>query len=259
MRPSICLEMVYEDEPFTQRIDRIADMGFEAVEIWTWTDKDLNAIEDRLDHHDLKVTNLAGITEQSRPEDLERALTNPNARAAALKDIEASLKVAERLGCPFVTVHLGPRRDVPYDQMYESVVKGLREATTAAAETEVTLLLEPLNWSVDHAGYFLEQSETAYEIVEEVDSPALGVLFDIYHQQITEGNIIANLCQNQKYIDYVHVADVPGRHEPGTGELNYPNIFETLREEGYGEYIGFEFTPETGSEMALETIAQLSI
>lgn len=251
--------MIYEDEPFPHRIDRVAELGFEAVEFWTWPDKDLDAIETRLDEHDLELTNLAGIREQSAPEDLDRAMTNPESRGAVIADIEASIEVAERLGCPHLTVHLGPEQDLPYDRVYESVVEGLREATAAAQAAGVTILLEPLNWAVDHAGYFLEQSETAYEIVDDVDSPALGVLFDIYHQQITEGNIISNLCDNLEYVDYVHVADVPGRHEPGTGELNYPNILEALDKAGYESYVGFEFAPETESRSALETIAELTV
>jgi len=249
--------MIYDDEPLTRRIDRVAELGFEAVEFWTWPDKDLDAIETRLDEHDLDLTSISGIREQSRPEALGRAMTNPERRAGAIADVEASIEVADRLGCPSLIIHLGPERDAPHDRMYESVVEGLREVAPAAEAAGVTLLLEPLNQAVDHAGYFLAQSETAYQIVEDVDSPALSVLFDIYHQQITEGNIISNLRHNDEYIDHVHVADVPGRHEPGTGELNYVNILEALDETGYEGYVGFEFTPEAGSRAALEAIAEL--
>ena len=256
---SICLEMIYQDGPFPHRIDRVAELGFDAVEFWTWDDKDLQAVETRLEEHDLALTNLAGITEQSAPEALNRAMTDPEQRAAAVGDVEESIEVAKRLDCRFLTVHLGPEQELPYDQMYESVVEGLNAATAAAEDAGVTILLEPLNWAVDHEGYFLEQSETAYDLVEDVDSPALGVLFDIYHQQITEGNIISNLRQNLAYIDHVHVADVPGRHEPGTGELNYTNILAALEDAGYDGYVGFEFTPQTASRTALETVADLTV
>ena len=85
------------------------------------------------------------------------------------------------------------------------------------------------------------------------------MLFDVYHQQITEGNIISNLCQNLEHIEHVYVVDVPGRHESGTGELNYQNILAALEDVGYDGYIGFEFTPATGSRTALEMIADLTI
>ena len=256
---SICLEMFYEDEPFPDRIDRVAALGFDAVEFWTWKDKDLEAVEGRLEEHDLALSNLAEITEQSAPEALDLAMADPEQRAAAVEDIEESIEVAQRLDCPFLTVHLGPEQELPYDRMYESVAEGLSTVAAAAEDAGVTILLEPLNWAVDHEGYFLEQSQTAYDLVDDVDSPALGVLFDIYHQQITEGNIISNLRQNTAYIDHVHVADVPGRHEPGTGELNYPNILDALEDAGYDGYVGFEFTPQSASRTALETTAEITI
>lgn len=256
--PSICLEMVYEDDPITRRIDHVAELGFEAVEFWTWPEKDLDAIEDRLEAHDLTLTSMSGIKEQSRPENLHRALTDPETRADAIADIEESIEIADRLDCPMLIVHLGPGQGDSRDRMYESVVRGLEEVTSSAATADVTLLLEPLNRAVDHPGYFLARSQTAYEIVEDVDSPALGVLFDVYHQQITEGNIISNLRRNLEHIDHVHVADVPGRHEPDTGELNYPNIFDALGDAGYEGYLGFEFTPQTDSRGALEEIAELT-
>jgi hydroxypyruvate isomerase len=250
--------MIYEEKPFVDRINPVANHGFEAVEFWTWPDKDLDAIEARLNEHDIALTSMAGIGEQAPPEGLEQAMTNPEKRAAAIADVEASIEVADRLGCSSLIIHLGPKRDAPYNQMYKSVVRGLREVAPAAEAANITLLLEPLNRAVDHAGYFLARSETAYDIVEDVDSPALGVLFDIYHQQITEGNIISNLRRNLEYIDHVHVADVPGRHEPGTGELNYSNILVALDEAEYGGYVGFEFSPKAESRTALEKIAELT-
>jgi hydroxypyruvate isomerase len=256
---SICLEMIYNDEPFTRRIDRVAELGFDAVEFWNWKSKDLEAIEARLHEHDLALTNVAGVTEQAAPEDLHRAMTDPETRAAAVSDVEESIEVAQRLDCSFLTVHLGPEQNIPYDRAYESMVEGVGAAAAAAEDTEVTLLLEPLNRAVDHDGYFLERSGTAYEIVDDIGSPALGVLFDVYHQQITEGNIISNLRHNLEYIEHVHVADVPGRHEPGTGELNHRNILEALEDAGYDGYVGFEFTPEAASRTALETIADLVV
>lgn len=250
--------MVFEDDPFERRIDRVAAMGFDAVEFWTWPDKDLDAVETRLADHELALASIAAIREQARPEHLQTAMTDPATRADAVADVEASIEVADRLGCESLVVHLGPTRDAPYDQQYDSVVAGLRAVAPTAEAAGVTLLLEPLNRAVDHAGYFLTQSDRAYEIVDDVGSPALGVLFDIYHQQITEGNIIANLRRNLDYIHHIHAADVPGRHEPGTGELNYTNILAALDEAGYEGYVGYEFTPRTGSRQALKEIAALT-
>src|SRR4029077_17233792 len=108
-----------------------------------------------------------------------------------------------------------------------------------------TVVLEPLNVLVDHAGYYLVTTAEGLEIVDEVASPNVKLLFDIYHQQISEGNVIRNLTENLAKIGHVHAADNPGRHEPGTGELNYAVIFRALDAAGYDGHVGLEYRPST--------------
>ena len=105
------------------------------------------------------------------------------------------------------------------------------------------LVIEPLNTYVDHAGYYLWSSDEAFQIVGEVNSPNIKVLFDIYHQQIMEGNIIPRIRKNINSIGHFHAAGSPGRHELDSGEINYPNIFEAIGEAGYTGYIGLEYFP----------------
>jgi len=256
-RPSICLEMIYEDEPFVERIDRVADHGFDTVEFWTWPDKDIDAVTARLDEHGMSLAGMAANTEPRRPEALERPLTDPAGREAVVADIEESIEVADRLGCPNLIVLVGPALEYARAEMYDSVVTCLQEVAPAAEAAGVTLIVEPLNTAVDHEGYFLEQSDVAFGIVREVDSPAVKINYDIYHQQISEGNIISTVTGNLDAIGHVHVADVPGRHEPGTGELNYPNILAALDDAGYDEYVGFEYAAAGDDEEALRTIREL--
>lgn len=252
--------MIYEDDPFVERIDQVADIGFETVEFWTWPDKDLDAVETRLDARDLSLAGMAANTEQKRPEELERSLTNPTQRSRVVSDIEESIEVATRLDCPNLIVLVGPRVEGYTDEeMYESVVEGLQAVSPKAESAGVSLLVEPLNPVVDHENYFLTESVRAAELARDVDSPAVGILFDIYHQQITEGNIISNLRANLDVIGHLHVADVPGRFEPGTGELHYRNILSAVAEAGYEGYTGFEFTPRNRSDTALESIADLTM
>lgn len=257
LQPSICLEMVYEDEPFPDRIDRVTQLGFDTVEFWTWDDKNLTEIEARLEEHDLSLVSMGANRELNRPENLDRAMTNPEKHDKIIDDIEAAIEVADRFDCPNLIAHVGPTLDGPRNKERQHVVECLRRVASAAESAGVTLLLEPLNRVVDHPGYFLEESSTAYEILRDVDSTALGVLFDIYHQQISEGNIISNIRSNVEVIEYFHVADVPGRYEPGTGELNYENILSTIETSGYHGPVGFEFRPQSDSREALETIAEL--
>ena len=250
--------MIYEDEPFVDRLGYVAEHGFDTVEFWTWPDKDLEAIEARLQEYDLSLSGMSAIRETGRPpEELHTALTDPDTRAEAVEDIERSIEVASRLDCPNLIVSVGPTQHYTHQEMYNSVVGGLREVAPLAEAADVTLLIEPLNTAVDHPGYFVSESETGYEILRDVDSPAVKLLFDIYHQQITEGNIIDNITAHRDRIGHIHAADVPGRNEPGTGELNYKNIFAVLDEIGYEGDVGFEFRPESDTDRALESISEL--
>jgi hydroxypyruvate isomerase len=250
--------MIYEDEPFPDRIDHVADLGFDTVEFWTWVEKDLDAIERRLDENDLSLAGMAATKDQAAPQELTRALTDPTTQESAVADIKESIEVATRLDCLTLIILVGPETDHAYEESYESIVEGLQEVAPMAENAGVSLVLEPLNTAVDHPGYFLEESVVGYEIVREVDSSAVKVLFDIYHQQITEGNIISNIRDNVERIGHIHAADVPGRHEPGTGELNYPNVFAAVDDTDYDGYVGFEFSPEDDSERALERIAEVT-
>lgn len=258
IRPDISLEMVYEDEPFLDRIDHVADEGFDTVEFATWFDKDLDALEARLDEHDVSVAAMAAIQERGMPQDFERAMTDPAQRETVVEDIEDSIEVAQRLDCPNLIVLVGPEIDgLTREEMFDSIVECLETVAPAAEDAGVSLALEPLNHAVEHPGFFLEESATGYDIIHEVDSPAVELLFDIYHQQVTEGNIIENVTNNLDDIGHIHVADVPGRHEPGDGELHYPNILSAIDEAGYDGQIGFEFTPRREEQEAFTAIQSL--
>jgi hydroxypyruvate isomerase len=249
--------MIYEDVPFVDRIDRVADHGFEAVEFWTWPDKDLDAVDARLDDHDVSLAGMAANTEPRRPEELERALTDPTKHEAIVADFEESIEVAERLDCPNLIVLVGPALEHARARMFESVVDCLEKVAPTAEAADVTLIVEPLNTAVDHPGYFLERSSVGFDIVREVDSPAVKINFDIYHQQISEGNIISTVTEHIDAIGHLHVADVPGRHEPGTGELNYPNVLAAVDDAGYDRYVGFEYRAAKDDDEALTTVREL--
>ena len=107
----------------------------------------------------------------------------------------------------------------------------------------VTLVIEPLNELVNHAGYYLVRSDEAFEIIDEVGSDHVKVVFDIYHQQISEGHLIHNITTNIDKIAHFHAAGNPGRHELSHGEINYPKIFDAIRQTNYAGYIGLEYWP----------------
>ena len=120
---------------------------------------------------------------------------------------------------------------------------------------EVTLVIEPLNELIDHAGYYLVHSDEAFQIVDEVASDRVKVVFDIYHQQISEGQLIANITSNIDKIGHFHAAGNPGRNELTSGELHYPSIFQAISETGFTGFVGLEYWPKQDIAAGLKEVA----
>jgi hydroxypyruvate isomerase len=133
-------------------------------------------------------------------------------------------------------------------------VEGLKRGHDVVAPHGITLIVEPLNTLVNHAGYYLNYTREAFEIMREVASPYVKILFDIYHVQIMEGNLIDTIRKNIGHIGHFHVGDVPGRHEPGTGEINYRNVFKAIGELGFRDFVAMEYMP---SKDAMTTLAEV--
>ncbi|MCJ7676232.1 MAG: TIM barrel protein [Anaerolineales bacterium] len=252
MKFSVCSEMIFLEYPFLQRIEKAAAAGFDAIEFWNWDNKDLPAIQ--------AAVQRAGIGIASFQANLRGTLIDPDQRAAFVAGVQQSLDKAREMGVRalfLLTDELGPDRGVAHQfpglsegTKRQSVLEGLKALAPRAEKAGVTLSLEPLNTLVDHKGYWLSRSRAGLELVREVNSPNIRLLYDIYHMQVTEGNLIQTLVNNLDAIGHIHVADVPGRHEPGTGEINYSRVFAALREAGYTGFVGMEFEPTIPSEKA---------
>ena len=244
---SACLDMLYKNLPFAERLQRVADAGLPAFEFWGWYDKDVDAIRRVMDETGLKLA-IFGTW-------LGGALVDTACQEKLPHSLEKSIEVAKRLDCQRLVVQTGNEiKGVPRKQQYRCIVDALRQASDIAAANGITLCLEPLNILVDHAGYYLSTSAEALQIVDEVASPGLKLLYDVYHQQITEGNLCATITENIDSIQHIHVADVPGRHEPGTGEINYRVVFEHIAATGYDGYVGLEYVSKQPED---ETLAML--
>lgn len=150
------------------------------------------------------------------------------------------------------------RNDITRYKQHTNIVLALKAAAPYFEDAGITLVLEPLNTLKDHRGYFLDSSYEAFGIIEEVGSPAVKLLYDIYHQQITEGNLIPTITENIRHIGHFHAADVPGRHQPGTGEINYANVFAAIDKLGYNYYVGLEYSPTLPSADTIKTTAALA-
>lgn len=157
-----------------------------------------------------------------------------------LGDIKSSVEVAKRVNAKWMTVvpgYVDLRKDMGYQTA--NVVNALRRASEILEPEGLVMVLEPLNF-FNHPGMFLSKIPQAYEVCRAVDSPACKILFDIYHQQITEGNIIPNIEQAWEEVAYFQIGDNPGRKEPTTGEINYKNIFKHIHEKGFDGILGME-------------------
>ena len=259
MKASVCIEMIYTEFPFLERIKIAAEQGFDAVEFWNWDNKDMPAIK--------KTAENASIEIATFQSNRGGTLINPSHRKDFISGIKESLEMANQMNTKkmfLLTDELGDDRSVKFkfpdlseEEKYQSVLDGIKDIAPLAEAAGVTLVLEPLNNLVDHAGFWLKESEVGFELVRKVNSPNIRLLFDIYHQQVTEGNIIERLMGNLNVIGHVHVADVPGRHQPGTGELNYGNILDKLRDAGFEGFVGLEFEPTVPSKEAAAAALKL--
>lgn len=181
---------------------------------------------------------------------------DPDKRAQFLAEIEESVEVAKRVNATWMTVvpgHVAPRLDMGYQTAY--VIESLKRASAVLEPHGLVMVLEPLNpWN--HPGLFLTKIAQAYEICRAVDSPACKILNDLYHQQITEGNLIPNIERAWDEIGYFQVGDNPGRKEPTTGEINYLNVFRHIHSKGFTGIVGMEhgnmFPGQEGEERLIE-------
>ncbi len=166
---------------------------------------------------------------------------DPTRREEFLDDIRGAVDVAKRVNATWMTVVPGrvdQRQEMEYQTVH--VVESLKRAAEILEPHGMVMVLEPLNWWSNHPGMFLSRAPQAYMICKHVDSPACKILFDIYHQQISEGNLIPNIEKSWDEIGYFQIGDNPGRKEPTTGEINYRNVFKYIHERGYTDILGME-------------------
>lgn len=172
-----------------------------------------------------------------------------------LADIRSSIEVAKRVRARWMTIVPG-RVDLKLEMDYQTanVVEALRRAAEILEPHGIVMVLEPLNWWANHAGMYLERTPQAYQICRAVDSPSCKILFDIYHQQISEGNLIPNIDKAWDEIAYFQIGDNPGRKEPGTGEINYRNVFAHIHRKGFKGILGMEHGKSKGGKQGEQAL-----
>ena len=258
-RKSACIEPLYAELPFLERFQAAKDDGFDFVEFWSWTDKDLDAARDAAERAGIGIAGFNG--------DAELSLIDPSQKTDYLAFLRQSIQAAKKVGARSLTIHSnglgeGGRVIDACDSLSDTVklcamFGTLEECAKLAEESGIVLNLEPLNVTTDHVGNFLRTTRMAAEMTRLIGSPMLKVLYDAYHMQLNEGSLCDNIRAYGDQFGHIHIADAPGRHEPGTGEINYPNVLKCLEETGYTGLVGFELIPRITTAEAVKAIMNL--
>lgn len=253
---AVCSEMVYTDLPHLERVARIHERGF-AVEIWDWTGKDAAALRAT----GARFTSMTGYVTGD--------LVTPEGADDLLRTAEESIRFAGELGCPTLNVHgtgLGEGGipvtpvEVVTGDMWLAAVATLTRLAELSERHDVTYVIENLNLEVDHPGTPFARAADTLALVRAVGSPHLRMNLDLYHAQIGEGNLVELVRRAVPYVGEVQVADVPGRCEPGTGEVRWPFVAQALAEAGYEGVVAMEAWASdpsvAGSERALDAFRE---
>ena len=252
-RFAVNIEMWFTRLPFLKRIEAAAALGFPAVEFWPLEGKDIDAVADKT--AELKIEVAQFTAWGFRP-----GLNNPRNHPKFVKAIEASCRAAKKLRCKLMTVVGGDDQPgMSQAQMHENIIAGLKLAAPIAEKHGVAMILEPMNIRVDHKGHCLYGSPPAIRICEEVASPSVKINWDLYHMQITEGDLCGRLRDGWKQVGYLQLADHPGRNEPGTGEVHYNRVLKAAHDLGYRGFIGLECRPRENELAAARRVAAADV
>lgn len=243
---------VHRELPFDQRIEMVAAAGYHGVQLVSeykdWSPEEFARFRRKKESLGLTVDATSGIS---------GSLCDPAQREATLREIAAHLPVLQELQSTRLILLSGNRVEgLSHEQMHAACAETIKAAADLAAAKNIDLLIENID-PEENPSYFLTSVNEGCDIIREVHRPNVKFLYDFFHDQIAEGNLIAKLKKNLDVVGLVHIADVPGRHEPGTGEINYPNIFRALRELNYRGNIAMEFIPTGDTVQSLQAAREL--
>ena len=251
---SVMLWTVERKLPFEQRLEKVAAAGYGAVELvrefTDWSKDDFTAARRKKRELNLEFDGTCGVWQ---------ALADAADREPFLKSLRDFVPVMRELECNRLIMQTGNKvAGLGPEQMRANCIETLKRGGDIAAQNNIELLIENID-PEENPKYFLTSSAEGFEIVRAVGNPHVKFLYDFFHEQIAEGNLIAKLQRNVDLVGLIHVADVPGRHEPGTGEINYPNIFRKLGQLGYNRYVAMEFIPQGETVAALQEAREMAV
>ncbi len=258
MKASICIDAVLPGLEPAEQIARVAAAGFDAVEFWSWRNRDLDALVSACDRHGVRVVSFTGHHEG-----------DPIAAAAHplfIASVAETVPVARKLDCRALLLLsnvLGPggrpvntHDDLSDEAKAANLVAALKRVLEETPE-DIHFNLEPLNTRIDHPGYWLSDMRTGARLIREVGDPRLKLVCDLYHQCVMGDDLVAIVAEHLPHIGHFHLADVPGRHEPGTGAVDWLPVLRRIKRGGYRGYVGFELFPAGSADVALAAIQKL--
>lgn len=241
---SLCIG-AYAGKDEIYHLEKIKEHGFHGLEYYAWWElNDLNRVAKEQERIGVGIS--ATCTKFI-------SLVDESYREAYLAGVRDTIEACRRLGVRSVISQTGNVIDgVPREIQRQTMVETLKRCATLFEDAGIVLEVEPLNGLVDHRGHFLQRSDESVDVIDQVGSPNVKLVFDVYHQQITEGNVIRNAVGYADRINHYHIADNPGRKQPGTGELNYVNILRAIKGTGFDGYVGLECGYTVDTDEALE-------
>jgi hydroxypyruvate isomerase len=233
-RFSVMLWTLNKLGPFDQITELVSKAGFTGIELvgeWRkWSDEDAAKTAARLKSLGLRVDSMAGV---------KGSFSDPDTIDALLADLQVAFAMAHKLGCTQIILTTGKR---VAKSSYEVCIDNLKKIAAIAEKADIEIALEPIDL-LENSTSFLTSVTEAFQMAREIKSPKIKVLYDVYHEQRGAGNLLEKFEKNIDLVSLVHIADVPGRHEPGTGEINYNAIYKLLARLNYKGFICMEFYP----------------
>ncbi|MBR6789285.1 MAG: TIM barrel protein [Oscillospiraceae bacterium] len=234
MRYCVPVPCFFGKEDFCEAIRKIGALGFDCAETYGWKNLDLDAVRAACEESGVELLSMCTT---------EFNMTGAGSQEKWLAGLRESCAAAKKVGASRLITQVGPDTGEDRALQHARIVETLRAAKPILEESGIIIMIEPLNTYVNHPGYYLWSSKEAFDIIREVDHPLVKVVYDIYHQQIMEGNIIPSVTGNLDCIAHLHSAGHPGRHELQFGENDYHVIFDAIDKSGYTGACGLEYMP----------------
>lgn len=244
MKWSLCIG-AYRGQDEVYHLEKIKELGFDGLEYYAWWN--LPDIRRTAREQERIGVGISAICTRFI------SLVDESQRDAYIQGVKDTIEACRVLGVKSVISQTGNELEgVPRDVQRDAMVETLKRCAPLLEEAGVVLEVEPLNGLVDHKGHFLQRSDESVGVIDRVGSPNVKLVFDVYHQQITEGNVIRNATGYIERINHYHIADNPGRKQPGTGELNYVNILRAIKDTGFDGFVGLECGYTIDTDLAVE-------